>query len=200
MAYCDLTDLKAWLSIPDTDDDPILSAAAPAASQWIDAYTGRSFTVASGTSTYYIEPRDTGWVVQVPDFASTSGLVVETTSDHSTWTATTDFQPYPLNSTRYSVAFPYDEIRFLSAPPWPYDARPTIRVTAAYGWTAVPTAVEQACKIQASRWFRRKDTPEGIAAGAEFGAIRVNSKLDPDVCALLDPFRKGGHAAGLVVG
>lgn len=51
----------------------------------------------------------------------------------------------------------------------------------------VPGPVELACLIQASRWFKRKDAPFGIAGSPELGSeLRLLSKLDPDVEVLLD--------------
>ena len=55
-------------------------------------------------------------------------------------------------------------------------------------------------KVQAARWFRRKDTPDGLAGGGDFGIVRVNSKLDPDVMDSLNPYRRAGEAQGLVAG
>lgn len=198
MAYCDLSDLKEWLTISDGAHDPILASVADAAAERIDAYCGRTFSVASGVSTWLVEPARVGWRIETPDFASTSGLVVETTFDHVAWSSTSAFVAYPLN---HLDGFPYTEIRFTTAaPPAAQDARPTVRVTAPFGWASTPAPVEFANKLQAARWFRRKDTPDGLAGGGDFGIVRVNSKLDPDVADSLNQYRRGGHAEGLVVG
>lgn len=45
---------------------------------------------------------------------------------------------------------------------------------------------ELAIVLQCSRLWRRRDTPEGVIAFDELGAVRI-SKLDPDVDMLLRP-------------
>ena len=53
---------------------------------------------------------------------------------------------------------------------------------------SVPDDIVQACLILSTRLFKRKDSPEGVAGFADFGAVRL-SRMDPDVQALLNPFR-----------
>jgi len=45
---------------------------------------------------------------------------------------------------------------------------------------------ELAVIMQAARVWRRRDTPEGVIAFDELGAVRV-SRLDPDVAEMLRP-------------
>ena len=67
---------------------------------------------------------------------------------------------------------------------------PSVQVTAAWGWSAIPDEVKQAALIKAGALFRRKDSLEGILGGfQEFGAIRVGSREDRDVVALLKYYR-----------
>jgi hypothetical protein len=63
----------------------------------------------------------------------------------------------------------------------------SIRVTAKWGWPALPPAIELATRMMAARLYRRKDSPQGVIASPEFGGIRV-SRFDPDVRQLLAPF------------
>lgn len=44
----------------------------------------------------------------------------------------------------------------------------------------VPHTLRVAVLMQTSRWFRRRLSPEGVAAFGEFGAVRV-MRLDPDI-------------------
>jgi hypothetical protein len=50
--------------------------------------------------------------------------------------------------------------------------------------------VTQAAIIQASRIFKRLDSPLGVAGFGDMGAIRVGRGLDPDVAQLVEPYRK----------
>jgi len=44
--------------------------------------------------------------------------------------------------------------------------------------------------IQASRLFVRRQSPFGIAGSPDLGTVRLSSRVDADVEALLRPFRK----------
>lgn len=69
-----------------------------------------------------------------------------------------------------------------------------VTVSGVWGWPAVPTAVKQACLIQVSRLAKRPDSPLGVAGFGEFGVVKL-SPLDPDVKAMLQPYRIiGGFA------
>jgi hypothetical protein len=65
----------------------------------------------------------------------------------------------------------------------------TVRIQGVYGFTPQPIQVTQACIIQASRIFKRLDSPLGVAGFGDMGAIRVG-KVDPDVAMLIRPFKK----------
>jgi hypothetical protein len=45
-----------------------------------------------------------------------------------------------------------------------------VRVTALWGWSAVPPAIEEACLLQASRLLSRRDSPLGVAGSPEAGS------------------------------
>jgi hypothetical protein len=49
--------------------------------------------------------------------------------------------------------------------------------------------------IQSSRIFVRRQSPFGIAGTPELGTVRLTSRLDPDVEALLRPLRKNNGLA-----
>lgn len=201
--YATLAELQGWLGISDSDDVPILEACIDTASRLVDAYCGRRFYVDTSATarTYY--PVD-GCLVRVDDISTSSGLIVKTDEDddgtyETTWTST-DYQLEPLNGIEDGLeGFPTSRIRAVGTLGFPtVNDRPSVQVTAVWGWSAVPAAVKRATLMQAARLHRRKQTPEGIAGGDQFGAIRISSRIDPDVGHALAAYRKvGGH--GLVV-
>jgi hypothetical protein len=65
-----------------------------------------------------------------------------------------------------------------------------VQLTAVYGWPSVPEPITQAVIIQASRIFKRYDSPLGVAGFGDLGAIRVTRALDPDVAQLVEPYRR----------
>jgi hypothetical protein len=54
----------------------------------------------------------------------------------------------------------------------------------------VPIAITQACVVQASRLFKRLDSPLGVAGFGDLGVVRVGRALDPDVEQLVSPYRR----------
>lgn len=61
------------------------------------------------------------------------------------------------------------------------------------GDTDIGANVREAILMMTSRLFRRRLTPEGVAAFGEFGAVRVSS-VDPDIERLLTQSRSWGFA------
>lgn len=174
----------------DVGRDPLLDAAIAAASRGIDAYTGRRFYAdATATArTYPLRGRvvcdEDGERLLVDDIASTTGLVVEVgVAGSSTWTSvsSTGYETGPTNAL-VKLEPITDLLRVNSY--WRTSGITRVRVTAKWGWPAIPDVVAQAALIQAARLYRRKDSPEGIVGNAEWGTVRL-SRIDPDVQALI---------------
>ena len=186
--YCTTAELKAHLRIDDSVDDTELGAVITATSRAIDKHCGQFFYSTTGARVY--TPTSPGWVATHP-IASTSGLSVVTGTDgtySTSWTLNTDYVLKPDNGLDDAgMTVPYSRLVAVTRG-FPVRPRPTVEVTATFGWAAVPDAVNRACLIKAARVFRRRDTPEGIAGGVEFGAIRVSSREDPDAAMLLAPY------------
>ena len=70
--------------------------------------------------------------------------------------------------------------------------RPTVRVTAQWGWAAVPAAIKQATKIAAAKSFAMSGSPFGYVSYQEAGVVRVRDI--PEVMNLLDPFLQDKYA------
>jgi hypothetical protein len=69
-----------------------------------------------------------------------------------------------------------------------YEGEALIQVVGVFGWSAIPAAIRQATVILAMRLFKRLDSPMGVISN-DLGSMRVG-RVDPDVEALLSPFRK----------
>ena len=194
--YTTLADVKASLGIPSgsTGEDTYITASINAAEQEIDNYCGRTFVADGAASARVFQPYD-GVKVLLDDFYTDTGLVVKTdTSNDGTYATTltidTDFI-YNGNSAPFNILY-----NVSGAFPRYLNARPTVQVTAKWGYEAtVPAAVSQAALIMGARLFQRRSSPLGVMAGvvSEFGAVRVN-KLDPDFRSLLAGFRRLGAA------
>lgn len=195
--YATLAEVKGALRIPasDTIDDALLELAIEAASREIDAYTERVF-YSAGTATRYYIPED-GFTVQIDDLQSLTELKTSSdgTSYNLTWSST-DYQLEPLNGRAGGIITPYTRIKAIGSflfPLWeprqPNAYEATVSVRGLWGWAQVPTAIKQATILLAMRQFKRYDSPLGIAGFGDIGAIRV-TKFDPDVEALVSPYRR----------
>lgn len=190
--YATLAETKSALRITDSVDDSLLEMAIESASRLIDGYAGRQF-FSSGTATRYFTADD-DFVCEIDDISS-SNITLVTAMDadavfDTTW-ATTDYQLEPLNAVLDGQAWPYTRIRAVGDYLWPISGgEALVKLTAVFGWPVVPIAIKQATIIQASRIFKRLDSPLGVAGFGDLGVMRVSSSLDPDVAQLVAPYRR----------
>lgn len=209
--YADLALLKLALALPGSDAtrDDLLNAALSAASRSIDDHCGRRFYLDGAVSARLFSPGSriagsahlaspeffSSWqygrgpIFLVDDIGSVTGLTVEYGSAANGWTALAPDDYLPENAVARGEAITglvYD-LGF------PLGSGDRLRVTAKWGWPAVPAQVVQATLILAARLFRRKDTPEGVLGSAEWGTVRL-SRTDPDVAELISRFVLPGFA------
>jgi hypothetical protein len=187
--YCSLNDVKAALRITDTVDDSLLEMAVESASRLIDGYAYRYFYNA-GTATRDFVAEDS-YLTIIDDLISITQLRTtdEIGSEYVTWSPD-DYQLRPVNGKIDGISVPYTSI--LSTDDLLFNIKgeqALVRVTGVWGWTAVPIAIKQASVIQASRIYKRLDSPLGVAGFGDLGAIRVGRALDPDVEQLVMPYR-----------
>jgi len=188
--YISLSLLKSSLQIEDTLLDEFLELAIESASRQIDAITERTFYQADGETRYFI-PRDS-FVTEIDDLRTLTTLKTSSDADKNfdvTWAAK-DFQTEPLNNTQGGLDFPITRLRAVDEYLFTVVGQEaTVEVTGDWGWTSVPTQVQQACLILSARLFERRNSPLGIAGFSDVGAVFV-SKFDSDIEKLLMPFRK----------
>jgi hypothetical protein len=197
-AYRTVSELKGWLGLSGSGQDTNLGYALDAATAAIDAYAGRQFDIdgAVVTRLYDCEYMD---YAEVDDIATSTGLVVKTlNADGSvaeTLTLNTDYYLAPYNADKVEPVMPFTKIIMAiekSGKVLPTEHRQGLSVTAKFGFSAVPDAIEQATLIQASRFFQRKNSPMGFSGNPVSGQPDVFflSELDPDVKNLIKPFKK----------
>tara|TARA_R110000868_G_scaffold71032_6_gene208508 strand:- start:2436 stop:3032 length:597 start_codon:yes stop_codon:yes gene_type:complete len=191
-AYATLAQVKAALRITDTVDDTLIEMARVSASDLIDGYCGRTFT-ASGTVTRVFAPAD-NYVLQTDDLAGTALTITSSTGADGvfdvTWKAS-DYQLEPLNGVSNGQAVPFTRIRAIQDYLWPTaGGEATVRVTGVFGFPSIPLVITQAAVLQSSRIFTRLQSPLGVAGFGEMGVVRVTRALDPDVAALVEPYRR----------
>ena len=191
--YATPDDLKARFDIAtsDTVDDTRLGEALASVSREIEAYCERQFNTDASATARVFRPRSSG-VVVVDDFHTTTGLVVATDEDgdgvyETTWDAA-DYQLEPLNGiVSGQSGWPFRRIVAVGSRPFRCDRRPSVQVTAEWGWAAVPAPVKEACLISAAEMFKLGDAPFGVAGFGEFGPVRV--RMNSRAQSLLAPYR-----------
>jgi hypothetical protein len=188
--YCTLNELKASLRITDNVDDALLELAIESASREIDSSCERTF-YNMGTATRYFVAQD-AYYTEIDDLVSIEHLKTDPDGDGSytiTWSAT-DYQLEPLNGFVSGIVSPSTGIRAKDTYLFPLEeGEALVQVKGVWGWSATPIAVKQATIIMASRLYKRNDSPLGVAGFGDIGVVRV-AKLDPDVEALIMPFKK----------
>jgi hypothetical protein len=187
--YGTLAALKERMGIEadDTSRDALLTSALGASSRGIDKACGRRFWLddAATARVFRLAGRIVceadGDLLLVDDIGDVTGLVVETGAG-SSWTAVTGYETQPDNA----LADGKPITGLLRSGSWgTYATR--VRVTTRWGFPVEPDDITEASLIQASRLYKRKDSPEGIIGSAEWG-VRNLSRRDPDVWALIEPY------------
>jgi hypothetical protein len=197
--YATRNQVKAALRIgtADTLDDDLIDNCVGAASRLIDGYCNRRFWQ-SGTAEARVFQAEDSFYCSIDDIAGTALTLKSSTQADGTFDLTwsrSDYQLEPLNGNLDGLTWSYDKIRAVGDYLFPtvnanYGEQALVQVTAVFGWPSVPEPITQATIIQASRIFKRYDSPLGVAGFGDLGAIRVSRFLDPDMAQLVEPYRR----------
>jgi hypothetical protein len=197
--YATRNQVKAALRIgtADTLDDDLIDNCVGAASRLIDGYCNRRFWQ-TGTAEARVYQAEDSFYCSIDDIAGTALTLKTSTQADGTFDLTwsrSDYQLEPLNGNLDGLTWSYDKIRAVGDYLFPtvnanYGEQALVQVTAIFGWPSVPEPVTQATIIQASRIFKRYDSPLGVAGFGDLGAIRVSRFLDPDMAQLVEPYRR----------
>lgn len=194
--YVDRDELKAFVRIEDDLDDAQLDLAIAAASRAVDRACGRQFGLSANLEPRYytakLDPIGNRMAVEIDDVQELDGLQVHADHDGDDTYAreVTSYTPRPRNAL--AEGFPYTQLMVGrgASVGFPSDLD-AVRVTARFGWSAVPPAVKEATALQASRLVSRRDAPFGVAGSPAMGSeVRLLAKLDPDVEVALRPYRR----------
>lgn len=190
-AYCTLADVKASLRIQDTIDDVLIENSINAASRMIDQYCNRNFYSGSAGEIRYYKANDgyTCWIDDMQTITSVQTAATDPIVFDTTWAAT-DYQVLPANRWANGAWYPITAITAVENYLFPVWAEiPLVKVTGTFGWNAVPESIKFATIIQASRLFKRLESPLGVAGVSDLGILRVGYNIDGDVAQLINPFR-----------
>jgi hypothetical protein len=177
--YVTRAEQKSYMGLEGTTDDTLVDAAISSASREIERHCNRQFNDAETASSRLYRATNCHTAV-VDDFWTTTGLIVEinVSGDGVTWetVAATEYELTPLNRMSNGVEWVYWRINMVGTATFPINRRASLRVTARWGWEAIPADVKQAVKMLASDTFQIKDSRMGVAGSDQFGTIvRVRS-------------------------
>ena len=209
MAYAVVEELRQVLDIPpeDTSTDVDLQRALDAGAQWIEWFTGRTFTT-SAAAQAKVWAATTYDVVPVVDLQDAAPLVeVDTAGDRTFATALVpaQYQLEPLSGP------PFDTLRAWPTPAGG-DAAPDavcfepgqlVKVTGVYGYAdargRTPASVSEANLLLGARWYKRREAPFQLVQQPELDAYARVGAQDTDVLQLLFPLsRPGSPGAALL--
>lgn len=184
-AYAEVDQLKMYVGIPadDDTDNTELSGKIVAASRSIDEFTRRQFGKVESVEarSYTAQHRYGGALVMIDDLMDVTGLTVSVDA-----AAVTPDRLWPTNAALKGQ--PYTRLWLPSATSCAADA---VQVSALWGWAAVPPTIVEATLLQASRLFKRRDAPFGVAGSPDTGSeMRLLAKVDPDVAVMLKPYAR----------
>jgi hypothetical protein len=194
--YCELWEAKSYcgIELADATKDGFISSLITAASNYIDAKTNRRFyTTAADETRYYqvVDERDgdSGVLWLRDDLLSVTSLKTDEDGDgvyEVTWT-TSDYKLFPLNAVVSGRPYTWIETRPNGSYGFPLRVQAGIQIIGKFGYsTSAPAVVKNACLLQVSRWWNRKNAPFGVVGSADMGQAVVVPKLDPDIAEMLD--------------
>lgn len=181
--YVTADDLADFVDIDDddqvADDAEELGRAVSAASRAVDLYCRRQFGQTAAVEARQYQPRRAGlygeWVADIDDLFDTTGLLVDGVAPTMLPTL------WPLRAKQ--TGRPWTRMAVAS--------RSVVTITAKWGWPAVPATIAEATLLQASRLFKRRDAPFGVAGSPQSGGeMRLLERLDPDVMVMVKAYRR----------
>lgn len=205
--YVTLSTLRTHLGYreTETDRDVELVAAIDAASRQLDGYCGwrfwqdatvqaREFYPSEPVACDFCDPTSP----PADGISTTTGLVVKVDYDgdgvfETTLTSGTDFLLMPRNAATRTPVWPYTSMTLITSStnyfPRPTYDRPSVQITAKWGWPAIPDDIAMACKIQAAELSEAKNAVFGAIALNDTTARSIAATLHPLAAALAAPYR-----------
>jgi hypothetical protein len=192
--YCTLAQLKSSdvLNISDANSDTTLETVIEAVSRLIDNSCARYFYSSAGQVRYY--NTNDPYCLRTDDIASASGVTVEIDLNGD------GVYEYTLAGTDYSVAgyndllkeFPFSKLETTPAASYTFSTSPKgNKVTATYGWAAVPKPITLACILQSAREYKRFNAILGVSGATAIGTTTLTMpSLDPDVEKLIYQYKR----------
>lgn len=197
VAYVTPAELGAWMRAPGDWTEPELLLCIESASRAIDRHTGRQFGKVDAPETRRYTPEwfKDRWVVDIDDVQNIDGLEIHVDNDGDgvAESEVVDFDLTPINAA--SRGFPWTGVEILPrSAVKPNGLRNGVHITALWGWSEVPQAIQTATLIQAARLHERRSSASGPLISQRVDDVSAHwgggTELDPDVAATIAAYRK----------
>lgn len=194
--YVTAGELAAYCHADESVDAADLALAVTGASRAVDRNTNRQFglTAAAEVRQYTARWSKTrgAWLVPIDDLMLGPIVTLDLDGD-GTYETTVDNAHLVKRPRNAAVkGRPWTELLVSpKAPKQPTGREGQVQVFVQFGWSAIPATVKLATRLQASRFFTRREAPFGVAGSPSEGSeMRLLAKVDPDVAVALDDFRR----------
>jgi hypothetical protein len=199
--YITSSEFKTRFAISVSSDDTRIGVHVTAASREVDSICGRHFGTATSTTRYF-KPVGPGLVL-VDDCYTVTAVKMDTGDDGAyatTLTAGTDYIVEPYNGVGINgqTGWPVTQLKATGYSYYfhTHTRRPSISVTANFGWAAVPSDVVEATFLLAHRLYFERDVPSGNVPGsAEFGGAPLRRPWTVE--RLLQPYIRADRKLGI---
>lgn len=198
--YITTDQLGRFLRAVDQADDDELADAVAGASRAVDKDTYRQFGKTDAPEVRTFKPtwsRSRGmWVVECDDFHTVPTAITVDTARNGTYLGTVEPVEFaallPANAAQKNRPWEALALRSGSGVAL-YGVADEVRVMTTWGWSAVPSTVVTATKLQAARIHARRSAPFGVAGSPDSGSeLRLLAKVDADVHVMLTDYRRTG--------
>lgn len=201
--YITASNFKTRIGRTDSSQDARIAAHITSASLEIDGICHRQFGPHAGVATarYFFPYGSHG--VRIDDAYEITSVAIDLDNSglYATTLATSDYVTLPLNGIgpNRQPGFPADALELVTSTYClPRLARPSVKVTAKWGWAAIPTDVAEACYLITNRLYYEVAVPSGTTPPmVDFGL--PGSPLQPQYTAhkLLRPYERGDAKVGV---
>jgi hypothetical protein len=191
--YATPAELESWIQVGSVSTFEMINAVETA-SRSVDRITNRQFGLVDAPEdryyTAFYDRKLCRWVIEIDDLMTVTGLVITAASTEGVYDQViTAHRLEPANAAANGRPWTHIVVANTSAVS-PTKLHDGVKVTAKYGWSAVPHAVKQATLIQAARLFARRHAPFGLVGNPEVGEMRLLEKLDVDLVTSVKPFQR----------
>lgn len=190
MAYTTLAAVKAYLSIPTTTDDALLTELIARAQGILEAQTARIFEASIDSTKRFDALRDVSddrrTLYVKPDLAQITSI---TNGDDAT-VASTAYVLEPRSAPYYAL-----RLKASSGVAWTYATDPEDAISIVGRWAYsvnAPTDIQQACIRLAGWLYHQKDTAADIDRPmvTPEGSTLLPGRLPADVLAIIEPYKR----------